>query len=129
MNREKKPVSWRLLLSLAALIVVVLLFPTTHKQSTRVGYMESGGWSRWSAHYRSLDGSLARTLRPRGQAYRLTVTTEEGSLGIAIVAGEDILFSEDNLPTGSWTLTLSGTARVTVTADHHRGGFSLTPVQ
>ena len=63
--------------------------------------------------------------------YLIDVETEDGTLSIEIMdsAGKDIFaetFSE-SAPSSVQSVTLTGTARIKILADEHRGSFSISP--
>ncbi len=120
-----------LTLTLVALAAVLFAAagPATSYSGVRIGYVQSGGSSQWSASYRRLDGELGRTLflADTPVPYTLTVETEEGSLSILITGGEGVIFSQTELSSGTYELMLEGTIRIQMEAQNHRGSFSLLP--
>ncbi len=117
------------LLPILLLIGILLVFqgPATSRSALRIGFIESGDWQQWQARYKRLDGTLSRSMRPEETDYLLTVETEQGTVDITILSDGEVTYSEDNIPTGSWPLNLEGTVRVTVTAEDHKGSFSIVP--
>ncbi len=132
LHRQDQQPLWKSLVTLLPILALVglLLFqgPATSRSATRILFTESGGWHQWEAGYKRLDGTMSRTLHPEGPEYLLTVETEDGLLDITITSGGEVVFSQDSLPTGAWPLTLEGVTQITVTAQDHKGSFSLTPV-
>ncbi len=131
LHRQNREPLWKSLLALLPILALVglLLFqgPATSRNATRILFVESGGWHQWEASYKRLDGTMNRTLQPEKPEYLLTVESESGTLDITITSGGELVFSEENLPTGTWPLTLEGVTQITVTAEDHKGSFSLTP--
>lgn len=129
LHREDSNPSWKELTAVVPIlfVAVFLIVLQGPRSALRVGFVESGSNQQWNARYYRLDGTLNRTLHPKEQDYILSVETEQGTVDITIVSEGEILFAEENLPTGSWPLSLEGNVIVTVTADDHRGSFRLEP--
>lgn len=89
-----------------------------------------------SARYELFRGNRVYTIRvPEGKEYavQVEITTESGTLGLTIQKdGGETVYEGNRLETGSFTVNLreSGTYRVNVRADEHKGSyrFSWGPV-
>lgn len=129
-GKDRRPLWKQLMLFLPILALVgalIVFLPGTSRSALRIGFVESGGWQQWNARYARLDGTLGRTLHPKEADYLLTVETKAGTVDITIVADEEVVYAGDDIPTGTWPLTLDGIVQITVTAEDHRGSFSITP--
>lgn len=105
----------------------------TFYSGIRIGFVSHEGAGEWRASYQLLDGTMSRKLYPGSQKtnYLIEVDTKKGVLSIEITdsSGEDIFsetFSESVLPCTCF-VTLTGTARVNISADQHSGSFSISP--
>lgn len=88
--------------------------------------METGGAHSWGSRYVSLNGTIRKTLRPQGDTLQIQVTTQSGSISMNIQdADGNVVFEQRDMGTGSFQVPVSGKATVTVTADHHKGSFSV----
>lgn len=125
---EKKRRKW-LILNVAAICVILLMTVGmgNFRSYTGVGYASNGSGRAWSARYYRLTGTEIHTLRPKQEAYLVTVVTEEGSLAMEIRDETGTVFSESEIQTGTYPVRLEGKTRVTVTAEGHKGSFSVMP--
>ncbi len=123
---------------LATVVIVLILLlgligiqgPGSSKSAIRIGFSEAGGWDSWAASYVSMDCTMSKALRLEEDPteYLLTVETKGGSLDITITGDAGILFSESGIPSSSYPVTLSGSVRVSVEAQGHKGSFSIQPM-
>ena len=97
------------------------------RSSLRIGYASSSGFQSWTAQYYRLTGTERHTLHPKQSAYVVTVVTEEGSLAMEIQDETGTVFSESEIQTGTYPVSLEGKSQVTVKADGHRGSFAIVP--
>lgn len=96
----------------------------------RIGYVSSKSRTHWSASYAKLDGTMQKSLYPETEDYLLTMVTNDGTIGLTMTAEDgEIYFSQTDIPTGEYPVTLKGTTRVKIHADGHRGSFSLEPLE
>lgn len=113
---------------LAAGLLILAVYQTGSFQSAvRIGFVSGGGLEEWSASYSMLDGFLSRKLYPQEEdSYRIEIHTESGSISVEMIDKDgNIFFSEYDMPSGSFPVTLNGTTKVKITADHHRGSFAI----
>lgn len=117
------------LIVLAVLIAVLVLLPGKENSysTLQIGYFSSGGSGSWSARYSLFSGTKTKTLYPREDGYKITVNTEAGEISITIFDGSGLVFSEENMETGTHTVTLDGPSKVTIQANGHKGSFAITP--
>lgn len=127
-KKEKKRGRW--ILPIAAVVCVALLAAGgmgNVRSSLRIGYASSSGFQSWTAQYYRLTGTERHTLHPKQSAYVVTVVTEEGSLAMEIQDETGTVFSESEIQTGTYPVSLEGKSQVTVKADGHRGSFAIVP--
>ena len=81
--------------------------------------------------YEQFNGSKQYRLKTRqdGTTVRVDVETESGTLSVTVTAAgikDELVYSADDLQTGSFTFIVPETGKytVTVTADKHSGSFS-----
>ncbi len=120
-----------------ALVLLMLAFPiglnflgVSSRSVTRINYTGNAGLRTWSARYSRLDGVMSKRLYPESDAtdYVIEVDTEAGSLTIELRdSSGSIVFSGEELQSGSYPVTLTGTSRVIITAKDHTGGFAIKP--
>ena len=117
-------------LALAILIGVIVTYSSgvAHSRSaTRIGYIGNNGWSNWSGTYELLDGKMRRTLHFDSPEYiKLETRTESGKLSVEIqdTAG-NIVFSKIDIGTATYDVAVDGNIVITISADKHRGSFSI----
>ena len=85
----------------------------------------------FSMDYEQFNGSKQYRLKTRqdGTTVRVDVETESGTLSVKVTAAgskDELVYSADDLQTGSFTFHVpeAGKYTVTVTADKHSGSFS-----
>ena len=121
------------------IIIVIVVFAAvvlmdnfglgTSRSGTRVGYVSNNGWRDWTARYTLLDGTLKHTVRPKivPSIYHIEVVTEAGEISIKLLdKNGDEIFSETNIGTELFEIEVTGKFIVQVTADKHKGAFSIT---
>lgn len=129
-NRQtgKKRMGWVLLLTVGLAVAALVLSGVTHSSGfLEIGSVSSSTGVFWSHRHHMLSGEKSVTLHPKQEAYLVTVVTEEGSLAMEIRDETGVVFSEVEMQTGEYPLSLAGKTKVTVTADGHRGSFSVAP--
>ena len=117
------------------LIVVIVAFVTvitysgiSHTRSAlQIGYIGTNGWSSWSGHYELLDGKIRKTLHfDSSQNIALKVKTESGALSVEIKDKTgNIIFSQSGVGNISRTISVDGNIVVTLSAEKHKGSFSI----
>ncbi len=126
MGKERQ----KILITMVVLFCILpFLSQGSFRSGTRIGYFENRTGQTWSANYVCLDGWMQRSLNPQNADYLIQVTTRDGSLSIDLTDEDGLVFSETNLPTGTYPVTLDGKIRVTVKAEEHNGSFSIAPAQ
>lgn len=94
--------------------------------ATRIGYVGSEGLRSWSARYSSLDGTMKKSLTPKSDVLHIDVTTDKGTLSVEIQdADGNTIFDEENIGTAFFDVNVSGKVTVRITADKHKGSFSI----
>lgn len=131
-KNKKQYASIFLLPVLIAVCVFLLLFfsGSSLRSGIRLGFSEHGTRSEWTAHYQRLDGTMRKTIYPSEDAssYLISVDTKKGSLSIVLTEKDgDIVFSETNIASGTYLVTLTKAVKTVITADGHRGSFSIEP--
>lgn len=130
---KKRRKKWPVLIVVAALCVLVLAVSGMTggmgniRSSLQVGYVSSSTPQRWTARYHLLTGTERHTLHPKQKAYLVTVVTEAGSLAMEIQDETGVVFSRTELESGSYPVSLEGKTVVTVTAEGHKGSFTVAP--
>ena len=96
------------------------------RSATRIGYVGNEGFSSWTGRYSSLDGTMKRSIRPKTDMLHIDVTTDGGTISIEIQdADGNVIFDEHDIGTESFDLAVSGKVVVRITADSHKGSFSI----
>ena len=91
-----------------------------------MGYVENATRTSWMAEYTFMGGYMQRTLRTSegAETIQILVETEEGSIAVEIKDAEkNVIFSQENLETGTYEVEVAGKYIVRVTAEDHKGGF------
>lgn len=125
-NKRKK---WPVLIAAAAVCVLVLAVGGmgNMRSSLQVGYVSSSTPQGWTARYHLLTGIERHTLHPKQKAYMVTVVTEAGSLAMEFQDETGVVFSRTEMESGSYPVSLEGKTVVTVTAEGHKGSFTVAP--
>lgn len=128
-EKAKVPI-WKTLLWLGAMVAFVWAMTSgglgTTRSGVRMGYSESATRSRWTAEYTFMDGYMQRTMRTAEDAecIRIVVETEEGRIDVDITDEEkNVIFSQENIETGTYEVEAAGKYVVRITAEDHKGGF------
>lgn len=118
-----------ILIAVAAVLLARSLGFFSTRSATRLLYSGSEGRDHWSGQYSMLHGTMDKTLRLSSPGtLHIDITTESGSLSLTIWDAEkNTIFSQENIPTGSFDLEVPGKVKVRIAADQHKGGFSLSP--
>lgn len=96
----------------------------------RVGCVQQYTMQEWSASYRRLDGMMSRTIYPKSgaDAYIIEIETTGGTISIEMTdSAGNVTFTAEDMQSGIYEVTLSGTTRVKVTGEDHSGSFSVFP--
>ena len=117
-----------LVVGIVAIVTVLTYMGITNSRSAwRIGYIGNNGWSSWSGHYELLDGKMRRTLHfkePQDIAFK--VETESGALSVEIKDKTgNVIFSQSSVGNISRTLSVDGNIVVTLSAEKHKGSFSI----
>lgn len=125
-NKRKK---WAVMIAAAAVCVLVLAVGGmgNMRSSLQVGYVSSSTPQGWTARYHLLTGTERHTLHPKQEAYMVTVVTEAGSLAMEFQDETGVVFSRTEMESGSYPVSLEGKTVVTVTAEGHKGSFTVAP--
>lgn len=129
MGKSKERI-WKKLIWTLAVVAFVWVMTAgglgTSRSGMRIGYIENATRNGWNAEYALLDGYMQRTLRNVGdsEVIRIVVETEEGSISIEIKdADKNVIYSQENMETGTYEVKAAGKYVVRVTAEDHKGGF------
>ncbi len=99
----------------------------TLRSATRRGYVGKEGWSSWSASYTLLDGRLQHTIRPETDTLHVDVETESGTISMEMKdADGNVIFSESNIETSSFQVSVPEKVDIVVKASRHKGSFSIS---
>ena len=125
----KRGKNWIFLIALIVGFALLLAIPGMGgvRSSMRVGYVSSSTFQKCTARYLRLTGTEKYTLHPKQESYVITVVTEEGSLSLEIRDETGVVFSEADIQSGIYPVSLEGTTHVTITAQGHKGSFAITP--
>ena len=127
MKHKPKSVILIIVLTVIGILVARALGFASTRTATRIGYIGNEGWSTWSGSYTLLDGTMEKSVHPKGDDLHITVETEEGTISIAIKdADGNMIFDENNIGTTSFDAEVSGKVTVRIIADHHKGSFAIT---
>jgi len=121
---------WKTLLWIFAMAAFVWLMTAgglgTSRSGVRMGYVENATRTGWNAEYTFMNGYLQRTMRTAegAEVIQIVIETEEGSIAVEIKDEEkNVIFSQENLETGTYEVQATGKYVVRVTAEDHKGGF------
>lgn len=127
---EAKGAVWKKLIWIFAMLAFVWVMTAgglgTTRSGIRMGYSETATRNRWVAEYSFMDGYMQRTLRTTDNVDGITIVveTEEGSIAVKIKDDEgNVIFSEQDMETGTYEIEIVGKYAVRVTAEEHKGGF------
>lgn len=124
----KKRKWWAALLLVGALVILVSI-PGIQHGSTKfeIGSVSSTTAEQWAQKHYLLSGKESVTLHPKQAEYVVQVETEGGTLTMEIQDETGVVFSETDIQTGEYPISLHGKTRITATADGHRGSFAVVP--
>ena len=124
MKRKK---AWLLILAIAAVVLAVIWgggFST--RSAVRIAYTGSETRSNWTGRYASLDGTMRKTIHPKGDQLHIEVETKSGTISMEFRdADGELLFDGDDMETGTFDVPVSGKVTVLIEADHHQGSFRI----
>lgn len=127
--KKYKPKDLKTTLLIIAVAVVAVIaakamgFSSTHS-ATRIMYSSSEGWSNWSASYFMLDGTMEKTVHTEDGMISISVVTESGSISVEIRDSDgNVVFDQDDMQSGSYTVSAEQKVTVRIEADHHKGSF------
>jgi len=127
---KAKGTIWKTLLWVLAMAAFIWVMTAgglgTSRSGVRMGYSESATGSRWTAEYTFMDGYLQRTMRTADDADSITIVIEtvEGSIAVEIKdEAKNVIFSQEDMETGTYEVEASGKYVVRVTGEDHKGGF------
>ena len=91
-----------------------------------MGYVGNETPAKWNGTYHSLHGTMKKNMNIKSGALVLEFTTESGNLSVQVLDDHKNVVLEQ-AQVGNQTLQLPVDGRVTVilTADHHKGSFSI----
>ena len=124
MKRKK---IWLLILAIEAVVLAVIWgggFST--RSAVRIAYTGSETRSNWTGRYASLDGTMRKTIHPKGDQLHIEVETKSGTISMEVRdADGELLFDGDDMETGTFDVPVSGKVTVLIEADHHQGSFRI----
>lgn len=111
-------------------IAVALLLKSmgfaSSKSGTRIGYISNEGWDIWSASYHLLDGTMEKIVHTEDGELSISVTTESGNLSMVILDSDNkVLFEQNNIPSGSYTVSATQKVTIRILAESHKGSFEI----
>lgn len=133
----KKVIRKPWIFSIATILIVILisvgnvflaynLGTASIRSATRINYVGNEGYSNWTGRYSSLDGTMKKSIHPKTDMLHIEVKTDKGTISIEIQdADGNVIFDEHDIGTGSFDVAVSGKVAVKITADHHKGSFSI----
>lgn len=124
--KDKKTTVILLIVGILAAILAARVGFAGTRTATRIGYMGNEGWRSWSGRYFLLDGTMQKTIHPKEGTIQITVETESGAFSMTVRDPEgNILFQESEMQTASFDLKVPEKIIVRITADGHKGSFSI----
>ncbi len=109
----------------AAVLVANYFGVGTMRSALRIGYFDTDSRQSWSASYALLSGWMQRTLYPEGDILQVEVKTDAGTLSMEMWDGEgNLIFSQQDM-NGTYQVPAAGKVTVKITAQDHRGSFSI----
>ena len=124
MKRKK---IWLLIFAITAAGIAAIWAGTVSTRSAvRIGYIGSETRSNWTGRYASLDGTMRKTIHPKGDQLHIEVETKSGTISMEVRdADGELLFDGDDMETGAFDVPVSGNVTVLIEADHHQGSFRI----
>ena len=129
-QENKKVTVWKKVLWISGMVAFLWVMTAgglgTTRSGVRMGFWESASRTGWTAEYSYMDGYMQRNLRTADNADGITIVidTEEGSIVVEIKdEAKNVIFSQENMESGTYEVEASGKYIVRVTAEEHKGGF------
>ncbi len=120
----------KILITLLVLLCALSFLPVgSFSGGAQIGYVEKSSAQTWYANYLYFDGWKKRDLRPKETVYLVQVVTEDGSIAITLADEDSLIFSQADIQTDTYPITLEGKTQVTIQADGHKGSFSIAPAE
>lgn len=115
-----------ILLSFGSIFLTETLGIGSARSATRIGYMGNEGYSSWTGRYSFLDGTMKKSIHPKTDVLHVEVRTDDGILSMEIQDTDGkAIFDEYDMGTASFDIAVSGKVVVRITADSHKGSFSI----
>lgn len=113
---RRKPKDTKTTIPILAVAIAKQAGFTNTYSAVRIGYRSQETRSRWSASYLRLDGILQKTIR-----------TEDGTIDAVVETAPDgpLLFRQDHLESGAFTIEAPSSARIRIEANAHKGSFDI----
>ena len=115
---------------LAVVVILVILLVTgnigiTRSQALRIKSKEFATKTQWSVEHQFCDGYMSRTMQAANEEdVQIVVVTEEGNISIKIEDMDgNIIFEQEEIPSGNYPVKLDGKYKVRVEFEDHRGSF------
>ncbi|MBR6801377.1 MAG: hypothetical protein IKM61_06470 [Eubacteriaceae bacterium] len=123
-----------LILSLVGMMLIGLYFfagSTVKSSGTKIGYTDNATRYSWHAEYEQIDGTFSKTIYPRTNPQEISISAEtiDGSISILAECGDEVLFEGKDLQSGHTHILAEGKVKITVTAENHKGSFSISHVE
>lgn len=113
-------------MSLGSTFLTSTLGIASTRSAIRIGYVGNEGYSSWSGRYSSLDGTMKKSIHPDTDMLHIEARTDAGTISIEIQdADGNVIFDEYDIGTASFDVAVSGKVVVRITADNHKGSFSI----
>lgn len=128
-TKNNKGIWITLFVFLAVMAVLNITGVLSFGSGSRIGWIENKASDKWSASYFSFSGVRERNLNTGGQSSVLHVEIETtfGEISLEIKdRDKQVVFSQDNIPTSSFDIDISGAVTAQISAKGHRGSFSIT---
>lgn len=117
-----------LITAIAVIIVVVAIIASggaEHRSGLRIGYVGNSTSKVWSGTYLEIDGTMTKKLSVKGESIDVSIVTESGTLNVLIEdSNGEALYRGDAVETCSFSVGASGSVKITLKANHHKGAFS-----
>lgn len=116
---------------LALVVIFGILIATenvgfTRSQALSIKSREYATKTQWSMEYQFCDGYMNRTMKTVNDedVINVIVVTEEGNISIKIEDMDgNIVFEQEEIPSGNYPVEVEGKYKVHVEVDDHRGSF------
>lgn len=129
--KKYKPKDFKTTILIIAVAVVAVIVAksmgfASSKSGTRIGYFSNEGWDIWSAQYNLLDGTMEKTVHTNDGEISISVATESGTISMEIWDSAGIVvFDQENMASGSYTVSAEQKVTVRITAEQHKGSFDI----